>query len=54
MQVMADIDLAQELNRYRERLLDLTAGNRLLNYRKSRTRTLAIVDELPKGNVPAT
>jgi very-short-patch-repair endonuclease len=44
---MTDIDVASELNRFRERLLDLTARNSLLNYRKSRTRTLQIVDEYP-------
>ena len=45
---MADvIDIAQEIDRHRKRLLDLTTNNRLLAYRKSRTRTLQIVDELP-------
>lgn len=44
---MAEVDIAQELERFRKRLLDLTANNRLLNYRKSRTKTLQIVNELP-------
>jgi len=44
---VAEIDVCQELERFRERLLDLTVNNRLLNYRKSRSRTLQIVNELP-------
>ena len=44
---MSSIDLATELNRFRERLLDLSNRNPLLNYRTSRARTLEIVDELP-------
>ncbi len=44
---MRQIDVFEELNRFRERLLDLTSNNRLLNYRKSRNRSLQIIDELP-------
>ncbi|MFO0218514.1 MAG: DUF4011 domain-containing protein [Planctomycetota bacterium] len=40
------MDLASELERYREKLLDLSNRNPLLNYRKN-TRTIQIVDELP-------
>ena len=32
----------------RQRLLDLTLNNRLLNYRPSRRRTIQVVDEIPK------
>ena len=32
----------------RERLLDLTLRNRLLNFRLSKQRTIHIVDEIPK------
>ena len=45
--VDAGIDIELELNRFRQKLLDLSNINRLLNYRKSRTRTVQIVDELP-------
>jgi very-short-patch-repair endonuclease len=44
---MGSIDLATELNRFRERLLDLSNRNPLLSYRTSRLRTLEIIDELP-------
>lgn len=44
---MPEVDLAQELDRFREKLLDISNRNPLLNYRKSRSRTLEIVDELP-------
>lgn len=44
---MSDVDLAVEMDRFRERLLDISNRNPLLNYRKSRTRTLEIIDELP-------
>jgi very-short-patch-repair endonuclease len=44
---MADIDLHHEVDRLRERLIDMTLHNRLLNYRRSKNRTLDIVDELP-------
>ncbi len=32
----------------RQRLLDVTLNNRLLNYRPSRRRTIRVVDEIPK------
>ena len=32
----------------RQRLLDLTLNNRLLNYRPSRRRTIQVVDEIPR------
>lgn len=41
------LDLSTELERFRHRLLDLTNRNPLLNFRKSKVRTLQIVDELP-------
>lgn len=44
---MSKIDIAQEIDRFREKLLDIRTTNRLLSYRKTRTRTLQIVDELP-------
>jgi hypothetical protein len=44
---MSQVDLSAELNRFRERLLDLSNRNPLLNYRISRTRTLEIIDEWP-------
>ena len=37
----------QELARARERLLDLTLRNRLLNFRPTKRTTIAVVDELP-------
>jgi very-short-patch-repair endonuclease len=40
------MELASELERYREKLLDLSNRNPLLSYRKN-TRTIQIVDELP-------
>ncbi|MGF1635211.1 MAG: DUF4011 domain-containing protein, partial [Phycisphaerae bacterium] len=40
-------DLPGQLDRFRRKLLDLTGTNRLLAYRKSRRRSLQIVDELP-------
>jgi len=46
---MARIELAQEIERLRDRLLDTSLRNPLLNYRKSARRTLQIVDELPDG-----
>ena len=39
--------VASELHRARERLLDLTLRNRLLNFRPTRRTTIRIVDELP-------
>jgi len=44
---MTELNLSAELNRFRERLLDLSNRNPLLNYRITRTRTLEIVDERP-------
>jgi hypothetical protein len=44
---MPDLNLAAEIARFREKLLDLTNRNPLLNYRKSKSRTLQIIDELP-------
>lgn len=41
------IDIAAEVNRFLEKLLDLTNRNRLLSYRKTKRTTLQIVDELP-------
>ena len=41
------INVCAELNRFRQKLLDLSNTNRLLNYRKTLTRTIQIVDELP-------
>ena len=44
----ADSDpVAVELARARERLLDLTLRNRLLNFRPTRRTTIPVVDELP-------
>jgi hypothetical protein len=40
------MDLASELERYREKLLDISNRNPLLNYSKN-SRTIQIVDELP-------
>ncbi len=40
------LPFAQDLERFREKLLDLSNKNALLNYRKS-ARTVQIVDELP-------
>ncbi|MCR9296772.1 MAG: DUF4011 domain-containing protein, partial [bacterium] len=44
---MSNLDLQKEIGRFRERLLDLSLRNPLLNYRKSKRRTLQIVNELP-------
>lgn len=44
---MSHVDLSAELNRFRERLLDLTNRNPLLNYRISPKRSLEILDERP-------
>ena len=43
---MANIE--RDLEAARQRLLDLSMRNRLLNYRPSRARTVQIVDELPE------
>lgn len=40
--------IEKQLQTARERLLDLTLRNRLLNFRPSRRRTIQIVDEIPK------
>jgi hypothetical protein len=39
--------IEQELEASRKRLLDLTMRNRLLSHRRSKTKTLHIVDEIP-------
>lgn len=44
---MPHMEILPEIQRFRERLLDLTNRNSLLNYRKSRRRTIEITDELP-------
>ncbi len=44
---MASVNLTSEIERFRNRLLDLTNRNPLLNFRKSKVRTLQVVDELP-------
>ncbi|WP_164104207.1 DUF4011 domain-containing protein [Candidatus Laterigemmans baculatus] len=44
---MTSLHLPKELERFRERLLDLSLRNPLLNYRKSVRRTVQIVDILP-------
>ncbi|RKU31332.1 DUF3320 domain-containing protein [Candidatus Poribacteria bacterium] len=40
--------IRQELHAAREKLLDLTLRNKLLNYRTSKLRTIQVVDEIPK------
>lgn len=40
-------DVARELERARQSLLDLTLRNRLLNYRPHRLRSIRVIDELP-------
>ncbi len=40
--------ITQELHAAREKLLDLTLRNKLLNYRTSKLRTIQVVDEIPK------
>jgi len=45
--VNTSMDIEAELNRFRHKLLDLSNINRLLNYRKSATKTVQIIDELP-------
>ena len=40
--------ITQELHAAREKLLDLTLRNKLLNYRTSKLRTIQIIDEIPK------
>ncbi len=41
-------DIEKQLQAARQRLLDLTGRNRLLNYRPSKRRTIHVVDEIPK------
>ena len=43
-----NINITQELHVAREKLLDLTLRNKLLNYRTSKLRTIQIIDEIPK------
>ena len=40
--------ITQELHAAREKLLDLTLRNKLLNYKKSKLRTIQVIDEIPK------
>ncbi len=40
---MSSINIREELDRFRDRLLDLSNSNRLLNYRKTKTRSVQIV-----------
>ncbi|NLF29655.1 MAG: DUF4011 domain-containing protein, partial [Planctomycetes bacterium] len=44
---MADDPVPAQLEKARQRLLDLTMRNRLLNFRPTRRQTVPIVDELP-------
>jgi very-short-patch-repair endonuclease len=41
-------DVKKELLAVRQKLLDLTMRNRLLNFRQTRARTVRIVDEIPR------
>ena len=41
-------DIERQLQEARQRLLDLTGRNRLLNYRPSKRRTIHVIDEIPK------
>ena len=41
-------DIERQLQAARQRLLDLTGRNRLLNYRPSKRRTIHVIDEIPK------
>ena len=41
-------DIEGQLQAARQRLLDLTRRNRLLNYRPSKRRTIRVIDEIPK------
>ncbi len=43
-----EFKIEEGVKKARERLLDLTLNNRLLNYRPSRRRTIQVVDEIPK------
>ena len=42
------MQIEKKLQSARERLLDLTLRNRLLNFRPSKRRTIQVVDEIPK------
>ena len=42
------MQIGKQLQSARERLLDLTLRNRLLNFRPSKRRTIQVVDEIPK------
>ncbi len=42
------MQIEKQLQTARERLLDLTLRNRLLNFRLSKRRTIQVVDEIPK------
>ena len=42
-----EFKIEEGVKKARERLLDLTLNNRLLNYRPSRRRTIQVVDEIP-------
>ena len=44
---MSTVNLHDEIERFRERLLDLSLRNPLLSYRKSKRRILQVVNELP-------
>ncbi len=42
-----DDEVRRQLSKARERLLDLTMRNRLLNFRPTKRTTIRVVDELP-------
>ncbi len=44
---VSGVDICAEIDRLRQKLLDLTNSNRLLNYRKSDRRTIEFVDKTP-------
>lgn len=46
--INVDNDTSKQLQNARERLLDLTLRNRLLNYQISKLRTIQVIDEIPK------
>lgn len=41
-------DIERQLQAARQRLLDLTGRNRLLNYRPTKRRTIRVIDEIPR------
>ncbi|MCG9129861.1 DUF3320 domain-containing protein [Candidatus Poribacteria bacterium] len=43
-----NFSITQELHAAREKLLDLTLRNKLLNYKTSKLRTIQVIDEIPK------